>query len=123
VLESEYLLDVQFVCSLAVISCDLVDQHGHFRHWRVHPIEQAQPKWQRDTLQSLGPIGLDLPIFNLLRACDDCPKPWPLDCETLPQGDTSAKLPLMSTLLRRYSTLTILITLIFRPVSNAPDVN
>jgi hypothetical protein len=38
VLESKYPFDVQFVFPLAAIRRDHVNQHGDFRHRRIHPI-------------------------------------------------------------------------------------
>jgi hypothetical protein len=45
VLESQNLLDVQSVLASAMILRDPVDQHGHFRHWRIHPVQQPQFEW------------------------------------------------------------------------------
>ena len=71
VFESQDFLDVKSVLARTPILRDPVDQHRDFRHWRIHPVEQAQFEGQRYLLESFRPIRLDPPIFDLLGASDD----------------------------------------------------
>jgi hypothetical protein len=56
---------------LAPTPGDLVDQDGHLRYRRSHAVEQAQFERQRHLSKASRPVGLDLAIFNFLRARDD----------------------------------------------------
>jgi hypothetical protein len=79
VLESENLLDVQPIFACPAVLNDPVDQHCHFGNRRIHAVEQAQFKRQRDLLEPLRPVGLDLAVLALLRPSDDLRQPLTLD--------------------------------------------
>jgi hypothetical protein len=59
---------VQNVFASTSVLRDLVDQHRDLGHWRIHPVQQAQFEGHRYLLESLRPVRLDLPIFDL-RSC------------------------------------------------------
>jgi hypothetical protein len=80
-LVSQNLLDVY--ASTAILG-DPVDQHRDFRHRGSHPVEQAQFEGHRNLCEPSRPIGLDLAIFNLLRARYDLGEPLALDCRCDP---------------------------------------
>lgn len=92
-LEVKNFLDVQLVLASAAILGDLVDQHGDFRYWRVHPVQQTEFERQRDLLEALRPIGLNLTIFNLLGACDDRRQPLAFNRGRYPNRSLLAWLP------------------------------
>jgi hypothetical protein len=77
-LESHNLLDVQAVFARPSILRDPVDQHRHLWHGRIHPVEQSQFEWHRDLRETFRPVGLDLTVFDLLRARDDLGEPLTL---------------------------------------------
>ena len=72
-LESQNLLDVESVLTRPTILRDPVNEDCHFRHGRIHSVQQAQFEWRCDLAEALRPVGLDLSVFNLFRACDDLP--------------------------------------------------
>ena len=82
--ESQNLLDMQSVFSSAAILGDPMDQHSDFGNRRIHPVQQAKFEGYRDLREALCPIGLDLAVFNLLRASDDFRQPLALDCRCDP---------------------------------------
>jgi hypothetical protein len=45
VLVVQNLLDVQSILALLSIRGDPVDEYGHFRHWRIHSVQQSQFEW------------------------------------------------------------------------------
>jgi hypothetical protein len=57
-----------------------VYQHRDFGDWRIHPVEQAEFKWERNLPKALRPIGLDLASLDVLRASGDLRQPLALDC-------------------------------------------
>ena len=79
VLKTKYFVNVELVFSRPTVAGYFINQHRDFRNWRTHSIDQTELKRQGDALQAFCPVGLDLPVFNLLRACNDLCKPLPLD--------------------------------------------
>jgi hypothetical protein len=59
-LESQNLLDVQLVNASTVVRRDPVDQHLDPGNWRIHPVEQAKLKRQRDLCEPFRPIRFDI---------------------------------------------------------------
>lgn len=74
-LEAQNFLDVQLVFTRTAVLRDFVYQHRDFGDWRIHPVEQAQFKWNGYLLKPFRPVGFDLAVLDLLGARDDLRQP------------------------------------------------
>ena len=57
-----------------------VDTDSHNWHGRVHSITENQLEGGLDPSEPLGPVGLDLSIFDSLGAGNDLREPFALQC-------------------------------------------
>lgn len=58
---------------------DAVDPDGHDGYWGRHPVTQDQPKRGAYLPEAIGPVGLDLPVFDSFGPGDDLCQPLSLD--------------------------------------------